>query len=231
MATGTRDELLAELLDSIASVDVPHPTRVGVDGPPAAGKTTLSDELAAALRAQGREVIRASIESYYFPSAQRWRRGKYSPVSCYEDSLDFDAVYDAILDPLGPGGDREYRLATYDWLNDTPASPPPVTAGSDAVLIFEGVFAMRPELFGKWDFRILVTAPFEQTLARARVRDLETYGSLGEVERRFTERYGPSQRHYFATVRPTEIVDVVVHNDDPGKPRWERPTQRSNTSS
>jgi hypothetical protein len=35
--------------------------------PAAAGKTTLADELAAVLRAQGGEVIRASIEGFLLP--------------------------------------------------------------------------------------------------------------------------------------------------------------------
>jgi SpoVK/Ycf46/Vps4 family AAA+-type ATPase len=60
MDTGTRDELLSRLPEAAGSVTIPHPTRVAVDGPPAAGKTTLADELAVVLRAKGREVIRRS---------------------------------------------------------------------------------------------------------------------------------------------------------------------------
>jgi len=43
---------------------------------PAAGKTTLADQLAVVLRAQGREVIRASIEGFLLPRSQRYRRGE-----------------------------------------------------------------------------------------------------------------------------------------------------------
>ena len=53
MDKGTRDELLSRLAEAVGSVTVAHPTRVAIDGPPAAGKTTLADELAVVLRDTG----------------------------------------------------------------------------------------------------------------------------------------------------------------------------------
>lgn len=50
MDQGTRDELLGRLAEAVGSVTIAHPTRVAIDGPPAAGKTTLADELAVVLR-------------------------------------------------------------------------------------------------------------------------------------------------------------------------------------
>ena len=64
MDRGTRAQLLSCLARAIGSVEVAHPTRVAIDGPPAAGKTTLADELAVVLRAQGRDVVRATIEGF-----------------------------------------------------------------------------------------------------------------------------------------------------------------------
>jgi uridine kinase len=57
MEHGTRGELHGRLAEAVGSVVLAHPTRVAVDGPPAAGKTTLADELAGVLRAQGCDVI------------------------------------------------------------------------------------------------------------------------------------------------------------------------------
>lgn len=64
---GTRDELLDHLAEAVGSVTATHPTRVAVDGPPAAGKTTLADELATVLRERGRDVIRATVDDFLFP--------------------------------------------------------------------------------------------------------------------------------------------------------------------
>jgi uridine kinase len=221
MDNGTRDQLLGRLAEAIESVTTAHPVRVAVDGRPAAGKSMLADELALVLRNRGREVIRASIESFLLPRAQRYRRGEDSPEGCYHDSFDFDALHRVLLDPLGRDGDREFRQAVYDRDTDTALSPPATTAAADAVLLFDGVFLLRPELIDRWDLRIFVSAAFEETLARARIRDLASLGSAARVEQRFRTRYLPSQRHYFDTVRPTDFTDIVVHNDEPERPAWE----------
>jgi uridine kinase len=221
MGNSTRDELLSRLAEAVGSVTIAHPTRVAIDGPPAAGKTTLGDELAVVLRTEGREVIRVSIESFLLPRSQRYRRGEYSAEGCYYDSFDFDALHRVLLDPLGPGGDRRFQQAVYDRPTETALSLPVTTAPADAVLLFDGVFLLRPELVDRWDLRIFVSAAFEETLDRARTRDLTLFGSAAEVERRHRERYRPSQQLYFDTVRPTDHADIIVHNDEPKQPAWE----------
>jgi uridine kinase len=221
MDKGTRSELLDRLAGEIESVPAAHPVRVAVDGPPAAGKTTMADELAVVLRARGREVIRSSIESFMLPRAQRYRRGEFSPEANYHDSFDYDALRRVLLDPLGPDGDRRYQTAVYNWHTDTALSKPVTTARTDAVLLLEGVFLLRPELTGQWDLRVFVSAAFEETLDRGRARDLARLGSIAEVERRFRDRYIPAQELYFAEARPAERADIIVHNDEPRQPAWE----------
>jgi uridine kinase len=126
-----------------------------------------------------------------------------------------------LLDPLGPDGDRRFQQTVYDRDTDTALSPPVSTAAPDAMLLFDGVFLMRSELIDQWDLRIFVSAAFEETLARARIRDLSPLGSAARVEQRFRNRCRPSQQHYFDTVHPTDLVDIVVHNDEPERPAWE----------
>lgn len=219
MDQGTRDEVLGRLAGAVGSVTVAHPTRVAIDGPPAAGKTTLADELALVLRSQGRDVIRATIDDFLFPRAQRYPRGEYSAEGCYFDTHDYDALIRVLLDPLGPGGDRRFQHAVYDRTADAALSPPVTTAPVGAVLVFDGVFLMRPELIDRWDLRVFVSTPLERTVARAVVRERRV-SSRAEVVRRWRERYIPSQQFYFATVRPTDHVDIIVHNDEPQQPGW-----------
>jgi uridine kinase len=221
MERGSRDQLLGRLAEAVEGVTAEHPVRVAVDGPPAAGKTTLADELAVVLQERGREVIRSSIESFLLPRAQRYRRGEDSPEGCYHDSFDFEALHRVLLDPLGPDGDRRFQQAVYDRDTDTALSPPVAAAAAAAVLLFDGVFLLRPELIDRWDLRIFVFAAFEETLARARIRDLAPLGSTARVEERFRNRYLPSQQHYFDTVRPTDLADIVVRNDEPERPAWQ----------
>ena len=223
MEQGTRDELLGRLAEAVGSVAVAHPRRVAIDGPPASGKTTLADELAVVLRAQGRDVIRATIDDFLFPKAQRYPRGEYSAEGCYFDAHDYDALNRVLLDPLGPGGDRRVQPAVYDHTTDTASSPPVMTASTDAVLLFDGVFLMRPELIDRWDLRVFVSTALEKTVDRAVVRERRV-SSQTDVERRWRERYIPAQQLYFAAVRPTDHVDIIVHNDEPQQPVWENQT-------
>jgi len=221
VATGTRADLLDQLTEEIASIAIAHPVRVAIDGPPAAGKTTLADELAVALRTRGREPIRASTHGFHLPRSRRYRRGEHSAEGCYFDSFDYDALRRVLLDPLGPSGDRRYQRAISDYRTDVAFSEPVRMAPADAVLVFDGVFLLRPELTDRWDLRIFVSTAFERTVERARRRDQGRFGSADEVERRWRSRYIPAQQLYFATARPTEHADVVVHNDDPQHPAWE----------
>ncbi|WP_433366959.1 cytidylate kinase family protein [Actinoplanes sp. CA-142083] len=212
-----RDEMLGRLAEAVGAVTVAHPTRVAIDGPPAAGKTTLADELAVVLRTQGRDVIRATIDDFLFPRAQRYPRGEYSAEGCYFDTHDYDALNRVLLDPLGPAGDRRFQHAAYDHTADTVLSPPITTASADAVLVFDGVFLMRPELFDRWDLRIFVSIALEKTVDRAVIRERQV-SSRSDVERRWRERYIPSQELYFARDRPADRADFIVHNDDPQQP-------------
>lgn len=221
MNTGTRRELLVRLADAIERVATSHPVRVGLDGPPAAGKTTLANELALVLQNRGREVIRSSIEGFLFPRAQRYRRGEDSPEGCYHDSFDFDTLHRVLLDPLGPDGDRNFQAAVYDRDADAALSAHITTADPNAVLLFDGVFLLRPELIDRWDLRIFVSAGFEETLARARIRDTAAMGSVSRVDERFRDRYLPSQQHYFDAVHPTDLANIVVHNDELERPSWD----------
>ena len=221
MDKGTRGELLDRLAGAIESATTSHPLRVAVDGPPAAGKTTLADELAVLLRTRGRDVIRATTESFHLPRAQRYRRGEFSPEANYHDSFDYGALRRVLLAPLGPDGDRRYQPAVYDFDTDTALSPPVTTAPADAVLLLDGVFLLRPELLDRWDLSILVSAAFERILDRALIRDLARLGSAAEVDRRFRTRYIPAQELYFATARPADHADIIVHNDEPWRPEWE----------
>ena len=224
MGRGTRGELLGHLAEAVGSVTRAHPTRVAVDGPPAAGKTTLADELAVVLRARGRQVIRATIDDFLVPRAQRYSRGEFSAEGCYFDAHDYDAVNRVLLDPLGPGGDRRFQYAVYNRAADAVLSPPVTTAPADAVLVFDGVFLLRPELIDRWDLRIWVSTAPEKTVDRAVIRERRV-SSRADVERRWRERYLPSQRLYLATARPTDNADVIVHNDEPRQPVWETRTR------
>jgi uridine kinase len=213
-----RGEAVSAIADAIDAVSCSHPVRVAIDGCAAAGKTTLADELAVALRGRGRDVIRASIEGFLRPRIERYRQGPDSSRGCYEDSFDYERLLVELLRPLGESGSRLYRTRVYDKRTDLLVHSEQVKAGADAILLFDGVFLLRPELVDVWDFRVFLTVASQEVIRRGRIRDAELYGSPDVAERRYRARYLPAQRHYRRTVRPGELADVVLENDDPSQP-------------
>lgn len=213
-----RAELVARLAELIVAVERPHPVRVAIDGRSAAGKTTLADELAEPIAQHGRPVIRTSIDDFHRPAAERYRRGRYSAESFYFDAFDYPAVRERLLLPLGPGGNRRYRPAFFDAFNDRPIEEPPREAPSDAVVLVDGIFLLRPELNDLWDFRVFVDVPPEESMRRGVLRDRAWMGSEEEARKRYLERYLPGEQVYLDAVRPQQHADAVVDNRAPAHP-------------
>ena len=207
-------QVLSDLAQRIAAVRGAHPTRVAIDGVDAAGKTTLADELVGFVQEHGRQVIRASIDGFHNPASIRHRRGPTSPEGYYYDSFNYETLRDLLLVPLGPDGTLRYRMAVFDYRTDSEIHSATATADPNAVLLFDGVFLLRPELREHWDFTIFVDAPFDVTLARAMKRDVALFGDAETVRRRYEERYIPGQKIYLEECRPKERATVVVDNHD-----------------
>jgi uridine kinase len=220
-STPRRTRVIDELRTALSAVARPHPLRVAVDGVGAAGKTILADELARALGRSGRPVIRAGIDGFHNPRKVRHARGSKSPWGYYLDSFDYAAVARCLLEPLGPLGNRRYRTAVYDFRADAPVEAPELTASSEAILVFDGVFLLRPQIRDSWDFSIFIDADFEVTVGRALVRDVRLFGTPEAVRERYAERYVPGERLYLEMDRPRERADAVVQNDDPSNPTVE----------
>jgi uridine kinase len=119
---------------------------------------------------------------------------------------------------LGLGGSRRYFSAIFDYRTDSEVQVTPRIAEASAVLLFDGVFLLRPELQECWEVTLFVDALFEVTLRRAQQRDLTLFGDVGAVTRRYQERYIPGQKLYPEACRPRQRAAVVVENSDPCQP-------------
>jgi uridine kinase len=199
--------------------------RLAIDGPDAAGKTTLADELAGTLIERGRPVIRASVDGFHRPRATRRRRGPLSPEGYFLDAFDYAALRRLLLDPLSPAGDRRYRTAAFDHLSDSPLDCPAREAVGDEVLIVDGVFLLRDELRGYWDLTVFLQISPAESLRRALRRDVALFGAQADVRERYEARYLPGQELYQAAAAPREHADVLIDHERPEAPRvLRRPT-------
>ncbi|MEL7158975.1 MAG: uridine kinase, partial [Actinomycetota bacterium] len=144
------------------------PLLVAVDGIDGAGKSTFADELAAVLLTHRVPVVRATVDSFHHPRAVRWAKGRSSPAGFFLDSHDLVALRRLLLDPMRAGPGSTYRTAAFDEPTDQPVDAPPATVSGREVLLFDGIFACRPELASYWDYIVFLEA-------RARV-DLDRLG-------------------------------------------------------
>jgi uridine kinase len=146
------------------------------------------------------------------------RRGPESPEGYYRDSFDYRSLVDVLLRPLGPSGSLRFRRAVFDFRTDVNIDSPIEKAQGNSVLLFDGVFLLRPELRDHWDISIFVQADFAVTVSRAESRDLRLFGSADAVRRRYRERYVPGQQLYLAECLPERAASIVIDNNDPEQP-------------
>ncbi len=147
--------------------------RVGVDGPDAAGKTTLADELAEALARRDVGVMRIRLDDFLRPETERYRAGRESPEGYYRDSFDHERFRAAVL------------------------------AEAATTVIADGVFLLRPELRDLWDLTVFLSVAEDEILRRAAHRDGPRLGAdLTRLYRRrylpaqraYEERVRPTDR-------------------------------------
>ncbi|MEU8080063.1 uridylate kinase [Catellatospora citrea] len=192
---------------------------VGIDGPDAAGKTTLADSLARRLRntlPAGTGVLRASIDGFHRPREQRLARGELSAEGCYHDTFDHPALLEHCLLPFARGA-AAIGTARHDHRAD--ADRPESTAvPARAVLVFDGVFLLREQLRACWTLTVHLRVSPAETLRRALVRDRALFGSEAAVRRRYEARYLPAQQLYRDDADPEAAADVLIDNERPDVP-------------
>ena len=224
ITTRARTEVLSRVVELIGQIDGPR-SSVGIDGASGTGKSTFADELAVRLAARGDHVVRSTTDSFHRPRAERMRRGPTSPVGYYRDSHDLDAIVAELLLPFAEGRST-VRVAAFDEPTDSPVEGLAEDIPAEAVLVFDGLFLLRPELSDHWDLVVHLTADDRREAdwhaylhgdlpADPTQRDAEIAARL---ERARWPRYAEGWQLYLDEVAPLDRATVVVDNDDLGAP-------------
>ena len=110
---------------------------------------------------------------------------------------------------------------------------PEPAAGTQAVLLVDGIFLHRPELAGHWDASVWVDVPFAVSVPRGNARFGEVDAEAADPASGTTGRYVGGQRIYLAEVGPASRATWVLDNTDltapvlrgsaPGRGRAARP--------
>jgi uridine kinase len=201
--------------------------RVAIDGVDGAGKTFFADELAEMIRAAGRVVIRASVDSFHHPRAIRYRLGITSPQGFYADSYDYETLKASLLNPLGPGGSGRYRTAAFDHETDLPVYLPERQAEPGSILIFDGIFLHRPELRDYWDLSVFLEVEFDVSVPRGNQR----FGGSPDPSDESNRRYVEGQKIYLSSCNPKRHATLTIDNENLESPfivTWRHLAKESN---
>jgi uridine kinase len=222
-------QVRAFLVDAIQRLPARRPLRVGIDGRPSAGKTTLGDALADRLEAVGRVCLRASLDDFHRPGhEQRERAGGFTPAQYLREGYDYAKIRELLLDPFGPEGNRRCRLDFWNSHQDQPFPEDWLMVTEDAILMVDGVLVHAPELREQWDFTIWLDVDWQSTLLRGARRD-GTQGSPAALLRAAHESgWILRQLRYEESTHPHDQATVVIDNSDVEHPfivRAPRPTR------
>ena len=206
-APPVRARVISAVADRVVALG-PRRLRVVVDGRTGAGKSTFADELAAAIRMHGRSTARASLDDFKYPWRHAREHGydRETGEGYYRNAHDFASARDLLLAPAAAAGDGRVVLCAHDPLTGVDHRDLVVALPADAVLVVDGVFAMRPEYDGFWDLRIWLDIDRATSRARGVGRD-------GNPEVHAT-RYEPAEDLYVAAVDPLGTADVEIDHTD-----------------
>jgi uridine kinase len=188
---------------------------VGIDGTDGAGKTIFADDLATELRAMRQDVFRASMDDFRKPRALRYAQGRDSAQGFYQDSYDLAAFRRVLLGPFRLAGSTGFQTTFFDLQRDVLFESRWETGPADAILVVDGLFLLRPELKGIWNFTIWLDAPDDVRQERMIQRD----GSRPEPESALGQRYLGGQELYQHEASPRTAASAIIDNTDVEHPR------------
>ena len=185
---GFQDDELAQFPDGINLARLLPPAThrpfiVGIDGRSGAGKTTLTDQVAAVLR-RSHDVVVFRLEDLY----PGWN-GLAEGMAMYRSQ---------VLEPLRRGEDAHWTA--WDWLTNEPGTPR-LTRTAEIVLV-EGVGACHREARALLDTSVWVELPTPQRRQRALVRDGGSYDA-------HWDQWAAQEDEYLSADPVWESADII----------------------
>lgn len=209
--TPDRRAVLEEIVAFVPESE--RPVLVAVDGADGSGKTWFADDLAAALRAASRDVVRASVDDFHHPREHRHGAGR-SGETVWERSFDYRTLRRELIDPWRRGAGTSYVARWHDLASDALVDEARLEVPAAAVLVVDGIFLQRPEVYDAWDLTVWLDVADAERVRRMAARD----GVPDDPAHPDQSRYLEAQRIYRDLCDPVGLADLVVDNADPERP-------------
>jgi uridine kinase len=194
------------------------PMIIAFDGVDTSGKTTMANNVCRILKDNNKNAVRISIDKFHNPKEIRLQKGELSPEGYFYDSFNLNKIFEYIINPIRING--EYIIkGIYDYKVEKEVTPEKIKIENDLIILFDGIFMNRDELYNVWDISIFLDINFKTVLKRAVIRDIEYFKTIKNLNEKYKKRYIPGEKIYLRLCKPKERATIVINNNDYNKPK------------
>ncbi|MDE0011025.1 MAG: hypothetical protein OXU36_07755 [Candidatus Poribacteria bacterium] len=165
------------------------PQFIALNGRDCAGKSTLAKDVHQQLSRLGLSATLLSIDAFLIP---RHLRTPSTPehIDYFENAFDYTALVQAL-----------------ETIKNRASSVDP---NSYDIVLVEGVFLLREELYHWWDLTVWVEADTAMIMDRAIKRDKKYFGDEHTVRRVYENRCLPAQNYHIQRDLPKQNADITA---------------------
>ncbi len=168
---------------------------VGIDGRGGSGKSTLARQLERAAP----DLAVVEFDDFYLRVRERQARIARGDTEI-GGNFDWRRLQEQVLVPLSRDDAAAYQR--YDWPSDELAEWHSVPVGG--IVLIEGNYSTRQELFDFYDYTLWIDAPHELRLERGLSRGGE------DTRERWLTEWMPEEERYLAAQDPVSRVHLVL---------------------
>lgn len=180
---------------------------IGIDGLGGAGKSTISERICCEIKNNNVHTILLHIDDFINVREVRYNSA-YPEWQCYYDLQWRYEYFTGIIKQIKNRTNNNIEIELYDKDNDCYFSQN-YDIEEKTVVIVEGIFLQRKELYGIFDYMVYIDVPEDERMTRVLKRD--TYiGNEQQIIDKYENRYFPAERKYFNKYHPEQSADFVI---------------------
>ncbi|WP_425448315.1 hypothetical protein [Dethiothermospora halolimnae] len=195
---------------------IDRPCIIGVNGIDTSGKTEFAKKFKQYLEEKEHNVQIVHIDDFHNPKKVRYS-GENQVGNYFNKSFDIKNLVENILVPIKEEGFLHTKLKLLDLGTDEYNIQKEFYIEKNTIVILEGVFIFREEIYPYLDYKIFIDIPLNECKRRAIERDVPLYGD--EILEKYDTKYIPTQKYYFKKYPIKKYADVIIDNTNWDKPK------------
>lgn len=194
------------------------PYIVGIDGPPAAGKSTIIRPLVEELTKKGKKVVVINADHFLHYKIHRYPKPGEDPADVYERrTLNRGLLRMKVLEALTTEGRLQQTMNVLNLLNEDKPNKVTYDIDPDTIVIIEGIFMFHESLRGYLDTKIFLDVERDLLIKRGLARNAGQGRDKVEVSgeeyfHKILTRFEPGYGRYKEKHDPMGNADYVVES-------------------